>query len=143
MLNIVHVTTAAAIVSVVPNPVISIPLAFASHIVLDTVPHWNWSPGKSLAGILASINDGLLSLALILVFAIYLDNSWVMIAAGLASMMPDIIQAPYHFFKWQPKWLTAFIDWERHRQRWSWMKPWHGLATQIVTAVVSLWVIFS
>lgn len=142
MLNIVHVTTAAAIVTTIPNPWISLPLALVSHLALDTIPHWNWSPGRSLTGRLASVNDGLLAIILTFIFALYLDRSWIMIAAGALSMLPDVIQAPYHFWHWQPRWLVAFINWERQRQKWPWLKPWMGIATQLAVAALSLWIVF-
>ena len=142
MLNTVHVTAAAAIVVAIPDPVVSLPLALVSHIVLDTVPHWNWSPGKTMVGKLASINDGLIAIIVILGLSIYLNNSWVVLAAGLLSMLPDVIQTPYHFWGWQPGWLVSFINWERRRQRWPWMKKWMGVSTQIVVLIISLGVIF-
>ena len=142
MLNSVHVVAAAAVVTVVPNPAISIPLAFFSHFALDTIPHWNWSPGKTTAGKLASINDGMIALIIALSLALYLERSWVVLAAGVASMIPDIIQAPYHFWDWKPNWLRTFINWERKRQKWPRMKPWMGIATQIVVVLIALIIIF-
>lgn len=143
MLNIVHVSAAAAIVTTIANPWISLPLALVSHIALDTVPHWNWSPGRSMVGKLASVNDGMLAIILTLALAIYMDRSWVMLAAGSLSMLPDVIQAPYHFLGWKPGWLSRFIDWERRRQKWAWMRPWMGLMTQVIVLGLSLWIVFS
>lgn len=143
MLNTVHVTAAAAIVVAIPNPWFSLPLALASHLILDTIPHWNWSPGRTLAGKLASVNDGLLAIIVSLLLAWYLDKSWVVLAACFLSMLPDLIQAPYHFFKWQPHLLAAFINWERQRQRWPWMKPWMGIATQLAVLIISFFIVFS
>ncbi len=142
MLNIVHVTAAAAIVTLIPNPLVSLPLALASHVILDTIPHWNWSPGKTMAGRLASVNDGFLAIIMTLLLAWHMDKSWVVLAAGFLSMIPDLIQAPYHFFHWQPKWLSSFVDWERRRQKWPWMKPWMGILTQVIVFVISMAIIF-
>src|SRR5690606_41011483 len=116
---------------------LSLPLAFASHLVLDTIPHWNCSPGKTPRGKLASIADGVVALTLV-AFLAWQMQSWTMVAAGILSMIPDIIQAPYHFLRWKPGWLTAFIEWERKRQKWSWMRPWMGIATQIIALLASL-----
>lgn len=41
MLETPHVLIGAAIATKVGNPFLAIPLAFASHFVLETVPHWN------------------------------------------------------------------------------------------------------
>lgn len=141
MLNSVHVVAAAAIVVAVPDPLISLPLAFGSHIVLDTIPHWNWSPGKTLAGKLLSVADGFIGVGLTGVLYWWLGENWVVVAAGLLSMLPDMIQAPYHFWGWKPQWLQVFISWERKRQKWEWMKPWMGVVTQLVTLILSLWII--
>lgn len=141
MLNSVHVVSAAAIVAIVPDPRISLPLALISHIVLDTVPHWNWSPGKTQLGRVASIADGLTAIGLIGFLAWYLAD-WDVVGAGLLSMLPDVIQAPYHFWGWRPAWLHQFIAWERKRQKWDWMQPWMGIATQIATVAISALVIF-
>ncbi len=40
MLTITHAMAGAAITSVIPNPAISLPLAFGSHFVMDRLPHW-------------------------------------------------------------------------------------------------------
>lgn len=142
MLNTVHVATAAAIVTVVPNPVISLPLAFLSHFVLDTIPHWNWSPGRTSRGRAASIIDGVVGLGLTAIFTQIIGQTWIMVAAGVLSMTPDIIQAPYHFWRWQPLWLKTFIEWERRRQKWPWMKPWMGVATQVAAFAISVWIMW-
>lgn len=142
MLNTVHVVTAAAIVVTIPDPRLSLPLALASHLIFDTIPHWNWSPGKTTKGQLASIADGVAAFAIIIFFAWQLQ-SWIMVAAGILSMLPDIIQAPYHFLGWKPSWLSAFIEWERKRQKWPWMKPWMGIATQIATLAIALAIVFA
>jgi len=36
-----HVVVGAAIATKIANPFISLPLAFASHFLLEKVPHWN------------------------------------------------------------------------------------------------------
>jgi hypothetical protein len=36
-----HVVVGAAIATKVANPALAIPLAFASHFVLEKIPHWN------------------------------------------------------------------------------------------------------
>ena len=138
MLNSVHVVAAAAIVTVVPDPRLSLPLALVSHIALDTIPHWNWSPGRTLTGKWASVADGLAALGLIGLLTWKLDGDWVMIGAGLFAMLPDMIQAPYHFWGWKPGWLQAFVAWERKRQKWPWMQPWMGIATQLAVVAISI-----
>ncbi len=40
MLTTTHAMAGAAIASAIPNPAISLPIAFGSHFVMDRVPHW-------------------------------------------------------------------------------------------------------
>lgn len=40
MLITPHALTGAAITVLVPNPLVSVPLAIGSHFVLDMIPHW-------------------------------------------------------------------------------------------------------
>jgi len=41
MLETPHVLAGAVIAAKVQNPFLAIPLAFASHFILEKVPHWN------------------------------------------------------------------------------------------------------
>lgn len=36
----VHVASGAAISTLIPNPIVAVPVAFASHFVIDAIPHW-------------------------------------------------------------------------------------------------------
>lgn len=141
MLNTVHVAAAAAIVATTPNPALSLPLALASHIALDAVPHWNWSPGRTRRGKVASLGDGVLAIGLTGWLMTVVEPGWVVVIACALSMLPDVIQAPYHFWGWRPGWLVSFIAWERKRQKWPWMKPWMGIATQVAVFMLSMLVV--
>lgn len=143
MINTVHVSVAAALVTAIPNPAVSLPLALASHMVLDTVPHWNWSPGRTWRGRVASLTDGLMAVVVTWWLASASDQTLVMAIACFLSTVPDLIQAPYHFWGWRPGWLEAFIGWERKRQKWPWMSKWVGVGTQVVVFIASLWIALS
>ncbi|MFH1971517.1 MAG: hypothetical protein ABIJ05_04005, partial [Patescibacteria group bacterium] len=41
MLETPHIIVGAAIASKITNPLLSIPISFVSHFVLEKVPHWN------------------------------------------------------------------------------------------------------
>jgi hypothetical protein len=107
-------------------------------LALDTIPHWNWHPAGSKAQVAASIGDVALSVGLSYVFASRAEHFWVTLGACLLSIMPDVIQGPYHLLGWKPAWLERFINWERVRQKWLWMRPWMGIATQVLVLIVSL-----
>lgn len=55
MLYLPHFLTGAAILKIVPNPVVGLPLALASHILLDLTPHndFDLRPGITLKDFLA------------------------------------------------------------------------------------------
>lgn len=36
----VHALSGIAIASIIPNPMIAVPLAFGGHFLLDAFPHW-------------------------------------------------------------------------------------------------------
>lgn len=142
MLNSVHVTAAAAIVTLVPEPAIALPLALASHIILDTVPHWNWHPTGTPLRTGASILDVVLAAGLSLVYAQTTNQPWVVLAACFLSTLPDLVLGLHFMLKLKWHWLGSYVKWESRRQKWPWMSKSFGLATQAVTVVASLWVIY-
>ncbi len=137
MLNTVHVTAAAAIAQAIPDPAYAWPLALASHIALDTVPHWNWHPNGSAGRVAASMADVVVAFGLSIVLARGTEFFWVTFIACLLSMVPDLIQGPYYAWHWRPRWLQRFIGWESRRQKWAWMKPWMGMVTQVATLMLA------
>src|SRR5258708_2885087 len=109
MLETPHVAVGAAIASKIPNPFISIPLAFASHFILDMTPHWNphinreikkfGHPTKKSVSIIRV--DSVVALLLGTAIAIHsLPNMHqfvnVMICS-FVSVIPDVVEAPYYF----------------------------------------------
>ena len=142
MLNTVHVAAAAAIVRLVPDPAVAIPLALASHIVLDTVPHWNWHPGGTFSRVAGSVADIGVAAGVSALLATHSVHPWVTLAACFSSTVPDLIQGPYYFWGFRPPWLQAFIGWESRRQKWPWCPMWLGVATQAATFVASLVIVF-
>ncbi len=129
---------AAAIAGVVPEPAVALPLALASHLLLDTVPHWNWHPGGSLGRTAASFGDIAVATLASFGFAALSPHPVVTLLACFLSTVPDLIQGPYYFLGFRPAWLCAFINWERQRQKWPWMSQAFGIGTQVVTLIVGL-----
>jgi len=111
MLETPHVAVGAAIASKIPNPLIAVPLAFASHFVLDAVPHWNphivtetkkyGMPTKK--SVVVIVIDSTLALAFGSFVAYQaLPNTGhaiTILAASLASVLPDLAESPYFFLK--------------------------------------------
>ena len=109
MLETPHVVIGAAIATKIPNPYIAIPLALASHFVLERVPHWNphlntetikyGRPTKQTTVIV--IIDVIFALS----FGIFIANQalpnqahfMTILASSFASVLPDIVEGPYFF----------------------------------------------
>ncbi len=153
MLETPHVAVGAAIATKIPNPFISIPLAFASHILLDRIPHWNphfytetkkYGRPKTTSTALAGA-DVLIALALgIAIAALALPNyahAATILAASLASVLPDLIKSPFFFLKKQKGLIQRWVVFERSLQVETTFAV--GMFTQAAIIVASIVWIYS
>lgn len=152
MLETPHAILGAAIATKIPNPFIAIPLAFLSHFALEKVPHWNphintetkkfGKPTKQSTLIIAVD----VAVALVSGFAIawqYLPNYYLfatIIACCFASVLPDLIEAPYFFFKMRNKFLEKWLAFQKSIQADT--TPLWGLTTQLITVIATLFWIY-
>lgn len=103
-----HALVSGAIAASIPNPFLSIPLSFVSHLVMDTVPHWdfgtNWrTRTKSKTGATA-IADTILGFTLAyLWFGGKVESTSVLFACMVAGNLPDWMEAPWYIFFAHPK----------------------------------------
>lgn len=150
MLETPHVAVGAAIATQIPNPFISIPLAFLSHFVMERVPHWNphivsetkkyGSPTLRTRIIIAA--DVLMALVLGTYIASRVlpdtNHAAYIMLASLASVMPDLMEFPYFFLNMRNKFLTQWLKFQKSLQVDT--TPFWGLLTQVITiAAVFLW----
>lgn len=148
MLETPHVAVGAAIASKIPNPFIAIPLSFISHFVMEMVPHWNphiVTETKKF-GIVTKKSTIIIvvdsSLALIfgsLVAYQALPNTMhaiTILTASFASVLPDLVEAPYFFLKTRVNLLRSWIDFHRTLQIHT--TPFWGLLTQLVTIIAAV-----
>ena len=150
MLETPHALLGAAIAVKLGNPALSIPLAFASHFILERVPHWNphlnaetdkyGKPTKN-STIIVVIDS---SLALILGSAIAFSqpNTLMIInvlLSSFAAVLPDLIEAPYFFLRVRNnKYIKRWIKFQKSIQIDA--PPFLGLLTQVLTvAATFLW----
>lgn len=149
MLETPHVAVGAAIASKIPNPFIAIPLAFASHFVLEKVPHWNphLNTEKKALGKISSNTmkiiaaDTILSLG----FGIYVSylalpdtgHAITILLACFASALPDIVEAPYFLTKMKSKTIEKWVKIQKSIQVDTDLVP--GLITQAVTVAAAFW----
>ena len=153
MLETPHVAVASAIAAKIPNPLISIPLSFASHFLLERIPHWNphlmtetkrfGKPTSNSAKVV--LLDVALSLFTGFLVATYTSqNSFhyvTILAACLASVLPDIVEGPYFFMKIRNKFVEKWIGFQRSIQNDTTIIP--GLLTQFVTYLGAMFVAFN
>lgn len=152
MLETPHVVVGAAIATKVVNPALAIPLAFASHFVLEKVPHWNphlntetkkyGAPTKESTRIVIVDSTTALVLGGGIAMSFYPNIVMVatVLASCLASVLPDIIEAPYFFLKQRSETIKKWIAWQKSIQVDT--SPVPGLLTQFLTIGAALWWIF-
>jgi len=143
MLETPHVFVGAAIAVAVPNPLIAIPLAFASHFVLEMVPHWNphlnsetqrfGHPTKRSTIITAvDSSTALVSGSVIALSALpNLEQVALILACSFAAVLPDVLEGPYFFLKMRAAWVKKWIAFQKSLQ--SDTTPFWGLLTQALT----------
>lgn len=149
MLETPHVALGAAIASKIPNPWIAIPLAFASHFVLEKVPHWNPHINTetkkyghvTTRSTIIIIVDSVLALGLGSYFAWQAmpntAHAATILAASLASVMPDLIEAPYFFLKIRSKFILKWLAFQKSIQVDT--TPFWGLLSQALTILACFW----
>jgi hypothetical protein len=118
MLSIAHMATGAFVASALPSPVLYIPVTLAAHYLEDWIPHWDVGTGLSngkrskKAAFLLELAD--LALAFLLVFWWWqYGNSefqWHIWVGAVTAIVPDLIEAPTNFLKWEPAWLKPIND---------------------------------
>lgn len=144
MLETPHVALGIAIAVAIPNPIISIPLAFASHFVLDMVPHWNPHINTEMKKYGKLTNPTFfiigvdLTLALILTIIVAKSNPYIYLASFM-SILPDIAEGPYFLWGWRNKYLDKILRFQvsiQARANMFW-----GLLTQILIILGALYII--
>lgn len=148
MLETPHVFVGAAIATKIPNPWIAIPLAFASHFVLEMVPHWNphlnsetqkygYPTRKSTALVIFDSVTALICGSTIAYSALPdVGHAATILFACLASIIPDLIEAPYFFLRIRNKIIKRWIVFQKSLQ--SDASPIAGLLTQFITILAAV-----
>ena len=148
-----HVIVGAAIATKVVHPALAIPLAFASHFVLEKVPHWNphlntetekyGAPTKkSTMIVVADASLALISGSYIAYRALP-DTALAItvLAASFFSVLPDLIEGPYFFLKVRSEAVKRWIKFQKSLQVDTEVIP--GLLTQLAVIFAALWWIFA
>lgn len=130
-----HAVIGTIIAAKIGNPALAIPIALLSHIIADTIPHWDTATNKNGKSFKRLFIDSsidvtfgfILSYFLIILFFPKTNLSYAFLMI-IASQFLDWATAPYYFFKIKAfKWVYSFqklFDKELDL-------PW-GLVTQII-----------
>ena len=148
MLETPHVFVGAAIATKIPDPLLAIPLAFLSHFILEMVPHWNphlnsetekygYPTKRSTVIVVADSSLALISGSLIAYSALPdTGRALTILFACLASVLPDLIEAPYFFLKIKNKLIQKWIVFQKSIQNDTSIIP--GLVTQYITIFAAI-----
>jgi len=125
-----HVVTGALIGAIVPVPVVAIPLALASHLVLDASPHFG-SKNMTLTDtkFMAILGTDIF-VSLMILSAVYIarPTNWIlMLVCAVVSASPDLVWLPYWIKELRGKnfkrsRLAHFLGWIQWGERpWGWL----------------------
>lgn len=146
MLSTPHLLVGAAIAKAIPNPIISLPAAFASHFLFDALPHWDGSPQTPFNKkfyFLVSL-DYLFGLSMVWWFS--KDNPtqiWILLGAFSATL-PDFMMGTFRNFNlpWN-KWFWYIKLNNFHRRIQNNIPFAAGMATAFITIAVSILILVS
>jgi len=141
-----HMLAGAAIALIVKQPILVLPLAFASHFVLDALPHYGYPGGGGFAGMfdhkLTSYSEAVITIIGMLILLLTVGLwTWLVAAAAFLAVAPD-----FH-------WIIRYFFYERRGQeppqsrfgqfhtRIQWCeRPW-GIAVEVVTFVLGYYLV--
>lgn len=116
MLSISHTLTGAFIASKLPSPALYIPLTLASHYLEDWIPHWDVGTGlsngkrKRVTAIILELGE--LAISFGLLYFIWQAGrptiQWHIWIAAFVALIPDFLEAPRNFLKWEPSFIKPF-----------------------------------
>jgi hypothetical protein len=150
MLETPHVFIGAAIAVAIPNPFVAIPLAFASHFVMEMIPHWNphlnsetlkfGSPTKR-STVITSIDSTVALVSGSFIAYKFLPNihqAILILACCFFAVLPDVMEGPYFFLHAKTEWIKKWIAFQKSLQCDT--TAFWGILTQlIVIGTVILW----
>ncbi len=153
MLELPHTVVGAAIAVKIGNPALALPLALASHFVLDVLPHWNPHLNSELKnhGKVTSRTTAFIALdsvgSLVAGFGIASTvlpnfNHFVVVLLGsFLAILPDLVEAPHYFLRKEHSLVSKFITFQKSIQNDA--PVWIGIPVQLLIMGASLWWIFN
>lgn len=141
-----HLIVGGAVGKLSKRARIAVPLAFASHYVMDMVPHscFNMFP---VAGVVVShLGPALsvLAVAVLVSLTFRQRERWVILAAGVIACLPDVLDYAHPITDWfhlLPG--SDYLSWVHHNLHCDVIltRPVLGFVTQAVVVAVGLWIV--
>ncbi len=141
MLETPHALVGMVLAATIPNPWVSLPLAFLSHFLVDMLPHWNWQPDTRPLSLLGIVLD-LILLEIILARLSFQSPLQLNLAAGaFFAILPDLVEAPHIFLGFNNRYLKKLYDFQKSIQNRAPVLP--GIITQLVLSAICLLILKS
>ena len=152
MIELPHTIVGAAIAAKIGNPLLALPLALASHFVMDMVPHWNPHLNKEIAkyGKVTTLTTWviIIDVVLSLIAGITIGSKFLpdtnrfllVMACCFLAVLPDVAEAPHFFLgqKWRP--IKKLVEFQSKIQFNVPFLP--GVASQALVIIAALWWIY-
>ena len=138
-----HVLAGALIGLVVKEPAFALVLAFCSHFVLDSLPHFGY---KGNSGYTEALRHkityivGIFTLitTVFVIFILIINQLWLALAAGMVAALPDAIglynYLRYEKYSHKAKGLIKILHVQFHRKIQWCERPW-GVYIEILTFI--------
>ncbi len=116
MLSVSHGLTGAFLATALPSPLLYVPLAIGMHYLEDWTLHWdvgtglsNGSRKRSTAILLELVDLVIMVSAIVFIWQQTQTPLTMHVWIGVFfSLLPDFMEAPRNFLKWEPEWLKPF-----------------------------------
>jgi len=135
-----HALIGTVIAAKIGNPALAIPLALASHVISDMIPHWDTATNIEKKGkkrvIIDSFFDVIIGFILSFLIVIFLfpqTNLGYVFVIILASQALDWLIVPYYLFDINLPLSKAVYKFQKSFDN-SLDKPW-GIVTQVATVI--------
>ena len=142
MLSTPHIMIGAAIVKLIPNPIISIPLAFLIHFLFDAIPHWDFSVSFTPKSLFKVFIDYSIGIGLIFFLSLGDKNQLIIIFGGIAATAPDIILGSWKVLGFQFLNVAPLNTMNSfHTEIQKRIPVFWGLGLSVVAIIITAWIL--
>ena len=137
-----HAVIGTIIAAKIGNPALAVPIALASHVAADMIPHWDVATngngkgdGKVLKNSIVDVALGFLVSYLIIQLFFPQVNLLYAFVVIVASQLPDWLMIPYYLFNSKNKFSRAVYKFQKlFDNRLD--KPWGIISQAIVVSLI-------